>query len=183
MKKYSDTVKGALDFATDAHEGQFRKYSNNTVPYIVHPEEVARIVSTVPHTKAMLMAALLHDTLEDTEATHEDILANFGEEVASLVSDLTDVSKPSDGNRAVRKLIDLQHTAKASPSAKTIKLADLISNSKSIIENDVNFARVYLKEKARLLDVLKEGDPALYAQAVAISKRGKEYLDSVILAA
>ena len=68
--------------------------------------------------------------------------------MAELVDDLTDVSKPQDGNRATRKELDRQHTAKASPDAKTIKLADLISNSRSIMKDDPNFAKVYMKEKA-----------------------------------
>ena len=85
-----------------------------------------------------------------------------------LVRDLTDVSKPEDGNRAVRKEIDRQHTAQASPQAKTIKLADLISNTVSIVEHDPKFARIYLKEKALLLEVLTEGDPTLYAMATKL---------------
>jgi hypothetical protein len=78
---------------------------------------------------------------------------------------LTDVSRPEDGNRAARKAIDLAHTAKASPAAKTIKLADLIDNTRSIVERDPDFAKVYLQEKARLLEVLQEGDPTLMAMA------------------
>ena len=89
----------------------------------------------------------------------------FGNEVADLVYWLTDVSRPEDGNRAVRKNIDLLHIAGASPAAKTIKLADIISNSRSILTHDRKFAQVYIPEKAALLSVLTEGDAGLWIQA------------------
>lgn len=172
-------VKRALKFATMAHAtvvnkdgtiGQFRKYTGE--PYIVHPIEVMNIVATVPHTKEMLMAALLHDTVEDTDVTIEEVRALFGEVVADLVTDLTDVSKPTDGNRALRKAMDLEHTANASAEAMTIKLADLLSNTKSIVEHDANFAKVYLVEKQKMLSVLTKGDSTLHARAVQASMDG-----------
>jgi hypothetical protein len=63
-----------------------------------------------------------------------------------------------------------------SPACKTIKLADLISNSKSILEHDKDFARVYIKEKELLLEVLTEGDTTLYAQAKDIVEKAKREL-------
>jgi hypothetical protein len=76
------------------------------------------------------------------------------------------VSRPTDGNREVRKRIDREHTAAAPRAAKTIKLADLIDNSRSIIARDPDFAHVYLGEKRLLLDeALKDGDRFLWAQA------------------
>lgn len=156
----------ADQFAERLHRGQVRKYTGD--PYIVHPRAVRALVEQVPHTQAMLDAAVLHDTVEDTTATLDDILRGFGGEVMALVSDLTDVSKPEDGNRAVRKEIDRQHTAQASAQSKTIKLADLIDNTHSIVLHDPNFAQVYLKEKALLLEVLKDGDQTMYNMAVGI---------------
>jgi (p)ppGpp synthase/HD superfamily hydrolase len=161
----SELVRRAYAFAKAAHEavGQLRKYTSD--PYIVHPTEVADIVQTVAHTEVMVAAALLHDTVEDTDASMDEIRRLFGHEVADLVEMLTDVSVPTDGNRAVRKAIDRGHTARASAAGKTIKLADLISNTQSIVANDPGFARVYLGEKASLMDVLREGDPDLWASA------------------
>lgn len=155
--------RSAKQFATKAHAGQQRKYTGE--PYIKHPAEVVELVRSVPHTEAMLAAAWLHDVIEDTPIRLEDIEQAFGKEVADLVDDLTDVSHPSDGNRRKRKHLDLLHTAKTSPAAKTIKLADLISNTRSIVAHDPEFARVYLTEKAALMKVLTEGDPVLYSQA------------------
>ena len=94
-----------------------------------------------------------------------NVRIGFTPRVAALVSDLTDVSKPEDGNRAARKELDRQHSAQASPEAQTIKLADLISNSKSIMEHDPKFAKVYMREKTALLEVLVQGHPTLHKQA------------------
>lgn len=155
----------AARFALVAHNkvGQVRKYTGQ--PYFVHPWAVAMQVMKVEHDAEMLAAALLHDTVEDTHVEIGEIAWRFGFQVARLVDELTDVSKPEDGNRSVRKEIDRQHTAKASARAKTIKLADLIDNTKSILEHDLVFARIYLNEKARLLEVLGEGDAYLYGCA------------------
>ncbi len=156
----------AKAFATKCHEDikQVRKYTGE--PYINHPAAVVEIVRSVPHTEAMLCAAWLHDTVEDTNATIDDIEREFGAEVAELVESLTDVSEPMDGNRERRKAIDRDHTSKASPQAKTIKLADLIDNTKTIVAFDPKFAKVYLGEKKLLLTVLREGDKTLFDLAM-----------------
>ena len=155
----------AKRFATDAHESieHVRKYTGD--PYINHPAAVAEIVRRVPHTKEMIAAAWLHDTVEDTAATSDEIYEMFGHKVADMVEMLTDISKPEDGNRAKRKAIDRDHTALASPAAMTIKLADLIDNSSSILARDPKFAAVYLREKALLLKVLEKGDSTLWDRA------------------
>jgi (p)ppGpp synthase/HD superfamily hydrolase len=153
----------ALAFATAAHGEQKRKYSG--APYIIHPIAVAEIVRSVAHTPEMIAAALLHDVVEDTPVGIDEIRAEFGEEVATLVGWLTDVSKPSDGNRKLRKQLDLEHTAQALPEAKTIKLADIIHNSISIKADDPDFWRVFRHEMVRLMEVLGEGDVVLFAQA------------------
>ena len=173
----TDIVARADAFAAKAHSAinHKRKYTGDD--YIVHPREVAAIVATVPHTPEMLAAALLHDTVEDTGVGIETIRAEFGAVVAGLVADLTDVSTPGGGNRAIRKGIDLAHTAGASPSAKTIKLADLLSNTASIVAHDPGFARVYLKEKAAMLDVMTDGDATLLARAKATLAAGLAKLE------
>ena len=153
----------AMMFAAVAHEGQVRKYTGE--PYVTHPVAVAGIVNTVVNDKNMLVAALLHDTVEDTDVTLEQVNKEFGAVVASMVSDLTDTSKPEDGNRKARRVIDLQHTALASPKAQTIKLADLIHNIGSIVKHDPKFAEIYMAEKKLLLEVLIHGHPMLLLKA------------------
>lgn len=160
-------------FAKWAHRKQVRKYTGE--PYFAHLEEVANILQTVPHTREMLMAAYLHDTVEDTWVKPWMIRIIFGTQVAVLVESLTDVSRPEDGNRAVRKEIDRKHTAGSSHQAKTVKLADLISNSSSITTHDHKFAKVYMAEKELLLGVLVEGDPTLYARAAKIVAEWKAF--------
>ena len=163
-----DIVEKARVFATAAHAacGQLRKYTYE--PYIVHPADVVSIVKTVPHTNEMLCAAWLHDVVEDTGVTIETIREEFGSEVADLVGWLTDVSRPDHGNRAARKAVDRAHTAMAPAQAQTVKLADLISNTKSIVEHDEKFAKTYLEEKRMLLEVMTKGDRTLWERANGI---------------
>jgi (p)ppGpp synthase/HD superfamily hydrolase len=158
-------VERARIFATAAHAavGQTRKYTGE--PYVVHPVEVAGIVESAGGSNAMIAAALLHDVLEDTGVTFDLLVEQFGSEVAELVLWLTDVSKPEDGNRSTRKALDRQHSAAAPAEAQTIKVADLISNTRSIVAHDPGFAKTYLEEKRLLLDVLTKADPHLLTVA------------------
>jgi (p)ppGpp synthase/HD superfamily hydrolase len=148
-----------LKFATKAHSSQKRKYTGE--PYIVHPIAVSEIVKTVAHTDEMVAAALLHDVVEDTDVTLDQIKDKFGSKVAELVGWLTDISRPEDGNRKTRKAIDRDHNARAPAEAQTIKVADLIHNTQSIEKHDPNFWKVYKEEKIKLLSVLTEADQTL----------------------
>ena len=159
-------IRRAELFAAAAHTavGQFRKYTGE--PYYVHPREVAAIVQSAGGDDAQVMAAHLHDVVEDTHITIEQIQFFFGDDVAALVEDLTDVSLPVDGNRADRIAIDREHTAQASLRAKMIKLADVISNTRSIVEHDQKFAKVYLEEMRLLLsESLHDAHPKLLGRA------------------
>jgi (p)ppGpp synthase/HD superfamily hydrolase len=164
-------IRHAATFAYLAHRGQTRKYDGR--PYICHPAAVARLVSTVTNDEDMICAAWLHDTVEDTIVTIDMIQTFFGDRVAAMVADLTDISVPSDGNRATRKEIDRNHTAAALDSSQTIKLADLIHNTESIVAHDPDFAVVYLKEKELLLQVLTRGSAILYGLAADSLIQGK----------
>ena len=144
-------VQKALEFATVAHEGQLRKYNGD--PYITHPIRVSKTVADAGGSDNMIAAALLHDVVEDTDVTLDDICIKFGTEVADIVFWLTDVDL-SKGNRKTRKALDRDRIAKASADAQLIKLADLIDNTSSIVENDPHFAKVYLEEKAKILAIL-----------------------------
>jgi (p)ppGpp synthase/HD superfamily hydrolase len=164
-------IAEAAAFAKEAHGSidQRRKYTNE--PYIVHPAEVASIVRTVGSaTVEMVMAAWLHDVVEDTPHTIGDITERFGPGVSALVGWLTDISVPEDGNRAHRKNMDLEHSGAAPAAAQTVKYADLIANTGSITQHDEDFAEVYMKEKARLLDVMNKGDTGLRQRALGLAK-------------
>jgi len=172
-----DLIEWARLFATEAHGkiDQRRKYTGE--PYITHPEAVAAIVASVPHTHEIVAAAWLHDTVEDTGVTIDQVRREFGDVVAELVGWLTDVSKPSDGNRAARKAIDREHSGRAPADAKTVKLADLIDNSRTILQYDPGFARTYIREKRALLPLLREGDATLWARADSIVQQAVLALD------
>lgn len=166
-----EMVERARIYATAAHAAvkQVRKYTNE--PYIVHPAEVVGILRDRGIVdEYMLAAAWLHDTVEDTGVEVTDIWREFGGIVASYVHWLTNPSKPEDGNRAARKLKDRDYIRNAPAEAKTIKLADLISNCSSIVRYDEKFAKTYLEEKRLMLEVLKEGDAVLWAVANGIIK-------------
>lgn len=170
-------VARAEAFAALAHGsvGQKRRYTNE--PYIVHPRAVAALVREVPHTEAMLAAALLHDVVEDTSVTIDDIRQVFGDDVARLVDELTERRTP--GNRAARKEFEANRLARASEAAKTVKLADLLDNCESIVPNDASFARVFLAEMQRLLFALEGGDPSLMARAWRAVESGWRVLAAV----
>jgi len=158
-------IEKAEMLATIAHQAinQRRRYTQE--PYINHPIAVMNIVKTVPHTDEMLAAALCHDVVEDTSVTLETIAKYLGPVVTQLVSELTNVSVFTDGNRETRKALDRAHTAKCSAEAATVKLADIIHNSESILKYDPKFAKIYMHEKRLLLEVLTHGDQSLHAIA------------------
>ena len=149
-----ELINKALKFSTAAHAAvnQKRKYTGDD--YIVHPIAVSNIVKENGGTEDMIAAALLHDTIEDTNVTKEQIAEEFGWKIFKLVVELTDVTKPADGNRATRKAIEAKRLGMASKEAQMIKLADLIDNTKSIFEHDPKFAKVYRQEKINLLEAM-----------------------------
>jgi (p)ppGpp synthase/HD superfamily hydrolase len=156
----TDLPAAALAFALRAHGAQIRKFTRE--PYVNHCRAVAATVAEYASDPEVIAAALLHDTVEDTATTADDIRAAFGDRVASLVLELTDVSRPEDGNRKARKELDRRHLARSSPEGATVKLADIIDNVPSVVEHDKDFARVYLAEMRRLLQVLKHGNADLW---------------------
>lgn len=173
----SNLIREARVFMIAAHEAiqQKRKYSGE--PYWKHPQAVALYVNQAEvRTEEMIAAAMLHDVVEDTGVTLETINDLFGETVAKYVNGLTDVSKPEDGNREFRKAMDRSWISIQCPEVKTIKLADLIHNSESILQHDRDFAKVYILEKEKLLTVLTEGDKVLWELAKSIVENAKKEL-------
>lgn len=162
----------ALQFAIVAHGDQKRKYTG--LPYVTHCIEVAQTVVLHGGTTEQVAAALLHDTVEDTDVTIKQIHDEFGFEIGTLVGWLTDVSLPEDGNRAARKALDRAHTLAAPHDAQFVKLADLISNTTSIVDHDPNFAKVYLAEKKAILDGMKQSvkQTELFRIAQQITNQG-----------
>jgi GTP diphosphokinase / guanosine-3',5'-bis(diphosphate) 3'-diphosphatase len=149
-----DIVARARAFAVTMHGEQLRKYCDE--PYVVHLDAVVSILRSFGITApAVLAAAYLHDTVEDTEATIQDIYDSFGEQIAELVYWLTDAEQ---GGRRMRKIMSAWRLGRAPWDAKMIKLADLIDNSKEICRKDQHFAPVYLREKRKILDKMAEAE-------------------------
>ncbi len=118
----------AIEFAVHAHRGHFRK--STLIPYIVHPLNVGRILLEYGCSVVVVTAGILHDTLEDTPVVFEDILTRFGEDVANLVSWVSEPDK-SDiwENRKEHTLASLES---ASQEVLLIALADKLDNIQSI---------------------------------------------------
>jgi guanosine-3',5'-bis(diphosphate) 3'-pyrophosphohydrolase len=131
----NDVVKlsQAADYAARQHIAQRRKGSR-AEPYVNHVVEVAAMLAeaTDGADPVLVMGGLLHDTLEDTDATHEDLAARFGPEVAALVGEVTDdKSLPKD----VRKRLQIEKTPGKSTRAKLLKLADKTSNLRGLVDS------------------------------------------------
>lgn len=175
------TPARALLFALHAHDGQKRKYTGE--PYIVHPIIVADLVQSVTSDDDVIAAAYLHDVIEDThgseEVARQAVLDSFGDRICDLVVELTDVYTKSAYpklNRADRKERERRRLKSISAEAKTVKLADIISNSYDIARQNAEFARVYLREKEAMLPMLKDGDPTLFRRALETVEEAKKLI-------
>ncbi|HKP69259.1 MAG TPA: HD domain-containing protein [Pyrinomonadaceae bacterium] len=125
-------ILDAASFAAVKHKDQTRK--GNGQPYINHPLEVANILATIGGVDDddMIIAALLHDTVEDTDATFEDLEKKFGPRITGFVRELTDdKSLPKQD----RKRLQVEHAPHMTHEAKQIKLADKISNIRDVTDN------------------------------------------------
>ena len=136
MKPFRDSVDQVLQacaFAAKKHRDQRRK-DKQTSPYINHPIALASVLKHEGGVDApiVLTAALLHDTLEDTDTTPEEIEAQFGTEVLTVVLAVTDDKTLP---KAERKRLQIEHATSASHEAKLVKLADKICNLRDLIES------------------------------------------------
>ena len=131
MNKPLDTqlFDKALKFATDAHSGTERR--GKGFPYIIHPMEAVAIVATITSDPELLAAAVLHDTVEDTDVTIEDIRNEFGERVATLVHHET-APLPSNAPWRTRKQSQADLLASAPRDSKIVALGDKLSNLRAI---------------------------------------------------
>ncbi len=162
----------AASFAADRHRHQRRKDAAAT-PYINHPLTVAAILSGVNVTDGdILAAALLHDTVEDTETTVEEIAERFGPRIAALVAEVTDDrSLP----KAARKRLEVARVAGKSEGARLIKVADKISNLRDIADHppqwDAERIAAYRQFAADMIAGARGLNPALDALADAELER------------
>ena len=121
----------AIRFAADKHRNQRRKDSERS-PYINHPIEVAQLLWEVGGVRdvEVLLAAILHDTVEDTDTRPEEISGRFGEKVRSFVMEVTDDKNLPKGERKLLQIVNAPHK---SYGAKLIKLADKACNVRNLV--------------------------------------------------
>ena len=157
----------AAQFAREAHKNQRRKYSGR--PYIEHPGRVAARVAIHPcATETMVIAAWLHDVVEDTGVELTEISDLFGAEVAALVGELTNPSKGSSAPRRERKAQDRDQLAQASREAKIIKLLDRIDNLNELAGAPSEFASTYSEESRLLAEAIGDADYNLKQELLAM---------------
>ena len=166
----------AVDFAAEKHRAQRRK-SGEFVPYINHPIRVARLIAEVGgvEDEDVLMAAVLHDTLEDTETTREELRAAFGPVVLGLVEEVTDdKSLP----KAERKRLQIAHAGERSPGATLIKLADKIANVHDLshappADWPLDRIREYIDWAEQVVGNCKPVNPALEARFAEVAQAAR----------
>ena len=150
----TELLDRAILFAVKAHAGTERR--GKGFPYIVHPMEAMEIVATITPDQELLAAAALHDTVEDTNVTIEEIRDQFGERVANLVAAESDVfieGKSEEETWHARKQAAMDRLAAAPHDAKIVALGDKLSNMRAI-------ARDYAMMGDKLWDIFHAKDPS-----------------------
>ena len=128
----------AVKFASDAHAGTSRK--GKKIPYLIHPLEAAVIVATITEDQELIAAAVLHDVVEDTDATVDQLRECFGDRVADLVEHETILGEPEDGDLEgwkdrtwkMRKIKTIERLRKAPLDAKIVAMGDKLSNMRAL---------------------------------------------------
>jgi guanosine-3',5'-bis(diphosphate) 3'-pyrophosphohydrolase len=149
---------GALSFAADKHRNQRRK-DKEASPYINHPIMLAKILAVEGGVEdgLVLGAAVLHDTIEDTETSYEELAAQFGREIADVVLEVTDDKALP---KAERKQRQIDHAPQLSRAAKLVKLADKIANVRDVADHPpsewpIERRREYFDWAKRVVDGLR----------------------------
>lgn len=165
----------AAQFAAVKHRDQRRK-DENASPYINHPLALANVLAVEGgvENSEIICAALLHDTIEDTKTTAEELTAIFGDKVTGIVLEVTD---DKNLDKAVRKEEQVRHAPHISHEAKLVKLADKICNLRDILASppadwSADRKREYFDWAARVVAGLRGAHPAL--EAVFDGLRGRQ---------
>lgn len=161
-----NTIIAAAQFARDKHVGQFRKYNNPPVPYIVHPMRVAGRLTIIDGVSPnMIAAGWLHDTIEDTNTTYLELINEFGVNIADMVLGLTDISKQDSviGKlpRVERKQKNNEYLLTQSPEVRLIKLCDIIDNVMDMNDVKDGFKIKFFNEKKIQTELIGDVYPPL----------------------
>ena len=169
----------AVSFAAHKHRDQRRK-DVAASPYINHPIALADVLANEGGigTTSVLCAAILHDTIEDTETTAAELELIFGHEIASIVMEVTD-DKSLD--KAERKQRQVDHAPHASTEAKLVKLADKICNLRDILASppanwDAERKQAYFEWAARVVEGVRGAHPGLESVFDGLLRRQSELI-------
>ena len=179
MEDTTGIILKALRFSAEKHNDQRRRDAKAS-PYINHPIQVAETLWSVGAVRdgALLAAAILHDTIEDTDATPAEIEREFGEEVLSLVLEVTDdKSLPKE----VRKQLQIENASSKSSKAKMLKLADKICNVHDLIYSppsnwSLKRKQEYLLGSERVVQGVRGSSRELEARYDEVLNEGKRLL-------
>jgi (p)ppGpp synthase/HD superfamily hydrolase len=171
----NEALEKIYEFAARAHGEQRRKFVDEA--YINHPVRVMELCQQYKKSIPVSAAALLHDVLEDTEVTAEEMQVFLNSAMSLpdakhtmiLVKDLTDIythTSYPEWNRRMRKAKERERLAKAHPDAHTIKYADIIDNSESIAGSGDDFAVKFLNECLAILEKMQSGNKELHKKAM-----------------
>ena len=181
MTRNSDLpiILRALGFAAEKHRDQRRKNAEAS-PYINHPIALANMLANEGHVEdsVVICAALLHDTIEDTETTPEELRAMFGDEIAGIVREVTDDKLLSKQDR---KRLQIEHAGSLSDKAKLVKLADKICNLRDMAQQppaewDLSRRQEYFDWAKAVVDGLRGTSASLEAafdEAYAMKPAGE----------
>ena len=166
MQNYAASLLEALEFAAEKHRDQRRK-GVEASPYINHPIQVAELLARVGGVTdlATLQAAILHDTIEDTDTSRKDLQQQFGEQVSALVAEVTDDRTLP---KAQRKKLQIEHARHMSDAARQIKIADKTCNVRDVASRppanwDEDRRREYLDWAEKVVDGCRGANGALEA--------------------
>jgi len=161
-------LERALIFAQKKHNNKFRKYTGE--PYISHMYEVAGILSCVTNNEICLAAGYLHDVIEDTNTSADELSNVFCSDIAEIVLSLSNLYV---GTRGERHRLYVYQLESASQIAQTVKVADIISNTKSIAKNDAKFSNIYLPECENILNHLDKA--SIFLKQIAYAQIKQQY--------
>jgi guanosine-3',5'-bis(diphosphate) 3'-pyrophosphohydrolase len=174
-------VLKALHFAADKHRAQRRKDADAS-PYINHPIAVAEMLASIGGVRdaVTIAAAILHDTIEDTETTGEELEGIFGSEIRAVVEEVTDDTTLAP---EVRKRLQVERARHKSPRARLVKLADKICNVRDLVEAppagwSAERKRRYVEWARAVIDEVRGSNAALEARFDELCRRARAHLDS-----
>jgi len=168
----------ALEFAAHKHRFQKRKGANG-IPYINHPIEVASLLLSVlaDPSPEIILAALLHDTLEDTDTKPAEILSEWGQKVCSIVEEVTDNMKLTSEKR---KQLQIEHADQLSKEARAIKIADKICNIRDILNTRIRWMKWqkigYIKWSIEVIQQISSSFPALETEFRKVLQEAEDIL-------